>query len=245
MRSIIIDDKLVEYELNYTSKKNVNIRIRPNLTLFVSTPRWVTKSEMERILYKKSNWIIKNLKIQKVIQKNKKVNVLSNNHSIWYLGEKYRFYIRQSDTNDVTLTEDQIIVQSKKSDDIEYSKKVFLDWLRNQAKVYFTQSIDKYRNKMIKKGYNIPEYTLQIRSMKSRWGTCTPKKKKITLNLSLMYAEKEYLDYVALHELTHFIEIYHNKHFYEILSEFMPDYKIRQDTLNKEYSQINKQNISD
>ena len=46
------------------------------------------------------------------------------------------------------------------------------------------------------------------------------------------------MEYVALHELTHFIEIYHNEHFYNILTEFMPDWRVRQETLNKEYSQI-------
>jgi len=240
MRTIIIDNQAVEYELNYTSKKNVNIRIKPSLNLSVSAPRWVTKRELEKILYRKSTWIIENLSKQKKIQKIKKENIFLNNHSIWYLGEKYRFYIRQADINSVYIFENQIIVSSKNSSDIDYSRKIFLEWVRENAVEQFTQALEKYRNKMIKKGYNIPEYILQIRIMKTRWGTCTPTKKKITLNLNLMFAEKEHIEYVALHELTHFIEIYHNNNFYNILNEFMPDYKIRQDSLNKEYSQINR-----
>ena len=241
MRSIVLNNKIVEYNVNYNSKKNVNIRIKSDLTLNISAPRWVVKSELERILTKKSGWILDNLEKQRKIQRNKKVNILENNHSIWFQGEKYRLFYRKSDENYVWVNDDQIIVFSKRSDDLEYSKNVFQEWLRGLAKDEFTKALNKYRNKMIKK-YNIPEFNLQVRAMKTRWGTCTPSKKKITLNLNLMYAPKEYMEYVALHELTHFIEIYHNNKFYEILTKYMPDWKERQEILNKEYSQITKEN---
>lgn len=237
MRSIVLNNKIVEYNLNYNSKKNVNIRIKSDLTLNISAPKWVVKSELERILTKKSGWILENLEKQRKIQRNKKVNILENGHSIWFKGAKYRLFYRKSEENYVWIAEDQIVVFSKKSEDLEYSKKVLLNWLRSMAEEEFEKALNKYRNKMIKK-YDIPEFNLQIRAMKTRWGTCTPAKKKITLNLNLMYAPQEYMEYVALHELVHFVEIYHNSHFYGILSEFMPDWKERQETLNKEYAQI-------
>ena len=238
---LVLNNKIVEYKVNYNSKKNVNIRIKSDLTLNVSAPRWVLKSELERILNKKSGWILDNIEKQRKIQRERKVNILENGHSIWFRGDKYRLFYRKSEENYVMLIEDQIIVFSKKSEDVEYSQKIFLNWLRGLAKAEFEKSLNKYRNKMIKK-YNIPEFNLQVRAMKTRWGTCTPSRKKITLNLNLMYAPQEYMEYVALHELTHFVEIYHNSNFYDILSEFMPDWKERQETLNKEYSQIMKVN---
>lgn len=241
MRSIVLNNKIVEYDVRYNAKKNVNIRIKSDLTLNVSAPRWVVKSELERILTKKSGWILDNIEKQRKIQRNKKVNILENGHSVWLKGEKYRLFYRKSEQNYVLIVEDQIIVFSKKSEDLEYSKKIFLDWLREIARCEFEKTLNKYRNRMIKI-YNIPEFNLQIRAMKTRWGTCTPAKKKITLNLNLMYAPQAYLEYVALHELTHFLEIYHNMHFYDILTEFMPDWKVRQESLNKEYSQIMRQN---
>ena len=241
MRSIVLNNKIIEYHVNYNSKKNVNIRIKSDLSLNVSAPRWVLKSELERILTKKTNWILENIERQRNIQKNKKVNVLENGHTIWYKGQKYRLFFRKSDENYVSETENQITVFSMKSEDLEYSKKILLNWLRNLAKVNFEKALNKYRNRMLKR-YNIPEFDLQIRAMKTRWGTCTPSKKKITLNLNLMYVPEEYMEYVALHELTHFLEIYHNDKFYNIISEFMPNWKERRDLLNKEYSQIVKEN---
>ena len=241
MKSIIINNKVIEYEVKYNAKKNVNIRVNPDLTLKVSAPKRILKGEVERILNNKSEWIINNIENQKAIAKNKKVNTFENGHSIWLKGQKYRLYYRQSERNFVYILEDQIFVLTKNSDDIEYSKKILKDWLKVYASKEFTDVLDKYRNKMLRK-YNIPDYSLQIRSMKTRWGTCIPVKKKITLNLSLLYAPRKCLEYVALHELTHFLELYHNAHFYSILEEFMPDYKEWQSLLNKEYCQINKDN---
>ena len=173
MRSIVLNNKIVEYNVNYNSKKNVNIRIKADLTLNVSAPRWVVKSELERILTKKSGWILDNIEKQRKIQRNKKVNILENGHSVWLKGEKYRLFYRKSEENYVLIVEEQIIVFSKRSDDLEYSKKIFIEWLREMAKIEFDRALNKYRNKMIKK-YNIPEFNLQIRAMKTRWGTCTP-----------------------------------------------------------------------
>ena len=241
MRTIIINNKIIEYEVKYNAKKNVNIRVNPDLTLKVSAPKRILKGEVERILNTKSEWILNNIENQKVLARNKKVNTFENGHSVWLRGQKYRLYYRQSDRNFVYILEDQIFVLTKNSDDIEYSKKVLKKWLKSYAERECMLALEKYRNKMLRK-YNIPQFTLQIRNMKTRWGTCIPSKRKITLNLSLLYAPPKCLEYVALHELSHFIEIYHNNHFYSILEEFMPDYKEWLTLLNKEYGQINKEN---
>ena len=50
MRSIILNNKIIQYDLKYNAKKNVNIHIKPDLTVKVSAPRWVLKGELERIL---------------------------------------------------------------------------------------------------------------------------------------------------------------------------------------------------
>lgn len=239
MRNIVLNNKIIEYDLKHNSKKNVNIHIKPDLTLAVSAPRWVLKGELENILYNKSTWILTNLEKQKRLLREKRTNILENGHSIWFKGEKYRLYFRQADKNFVCFVDDMIIVYSSNVDDTEYSKKVFMKWLKSQAEEDFNDALTKYRNKMLKK-YKIPEYSLQIRSMKSRWGTCIPSKRKVTLNLHLMFAPKEYLEYIALHELTHFLEIYHNDRFYDIVKEFMPNYKEISRSLNEEYSMIAK-----
>ena len=116
MRSIILNNKIVEYDLKYNAKKNVNIRIKSDLTLRVSAPRWVLKGEIERIIAEKSSWILENLELQRKSKKELKTNTFENGHLIWLEGEKYRLYYKSCDKNFVFITGEQITVFTKKSD---------------------------------------------------------------------------------------------------------------------------------
>ena len=62
--------------------------------------------------------------------------------------------------------------------------------------------------------------------MKTRWGVCNTKDKKITLNLELIKHDITYLDYVINHELSHLVYSNHSKDFWNLVEENYPNYKI-------------------
>ncbi|MDR0819543.1 MAG: M48 family metallopeptidase [Oscillospiraceae bacterium] len=66
-----------------------------------------------------------------------------------------------------------------------------------------------------------------FREMKTRWGSCTPKTRRIRLNTNLERYPPECLEYIVLHELAHLLETRHNARFYAIIAQFMPDWKAR------------------
>lgn len=233
MNTIKLNDKIIEYEISRNAKRNINIRIDSENKIKISAPRWVTISQINEVILEKKDWIIKNIEKQKSI----KGNVLESGNEILYKGDKYNLYYKMADKNNVVVFDEYILVYSKHVDDVDYCKSVFQNWLKQNAMIEFKQVLDEYKDMMTKK-YKIPNFTFQVKNMKTRWGSCTPSLKKISLSLNLMYTPHEYLEYVALHELSHFLEIHHNEHFYSIIEEFMPDYKIRQKTLNKEFSRI-------
>lgn len=63
----------------------------------------------------------------------------------------------------------------------------------------------------------------QIRHMKTRWGSCTPKTGAIRINSALAAYPPACLDYVVAHELTHLMEPSHNKRFHMLLDIYCPD----------------------
>ena len=73
--------------------------------------------------------------------------------------------------------------------------------------------------------------TVRFRKMVSRWGSCHTVKGVLTFNTQLMYAPIECVEYVVLHEFTHFLQANHSKKFYEELSKTCPDWKERQKKL--------------
>ena len=65
----------------------------------------------------------------------------------------------------------------------------------------------------------------QSKVMKTRWGTCNTKTKKIWLNVRLAEHPAECLEYVILHELAHTRVPNHGADFKAILTEYMPDWR--------------------
>ena len=62
--------------------------------------------------------------------------------------------------------------------------------------------------------------------MKTRWGVCNVKTKRVTLNLELIKRDIKYLDYVIIHELSHLLYPNHSKDFWKCVSDNMKDYKV-------------------
>ena len=76
---------------------------------------------------------------------------------------------------------------------------------------------------------------LKLRALKSQWGNCHWAQGYITLNTALARCPEELRDYVALHELVHFLHYDHGPGFYARMDALMPDWRNRRRTL-KRYS---------
>ncbi|MBK9525792.1 MAG: DUF45 domain-containing protein [Bacteroidetes bacterium] len=82
------------------------------------------------------------------------------------------------------------------------------EWYRAELKHLLTGIIEKWEKKM--------ELRLEdwhVRQMKTKWGSCNPKKKHILLNLELAKKPIHCIEYIVVHELVHLLERTHNEHF--------------------------------
>ena len=78
-------------------------------------------------------------------------------------------------------------------------------------------------------GVIFPE--IRVRSLKSQWGNCHWRQGYITLNRALCRCPQPLRDYVALHELVHFLYHDHGPLFYGCMDRLMPDWKQRRSQL--------------
>jgi predicted metal-dependent hydrolase len=74
-----------------------------------------------------------------------------------------------------------------------------------KEKLYFEtyEILEKYS-----KSLNIPFNKLSIKSLKSKWGSCSFDN-NITINLKLIHLPKVFLEYVIIHEACHLKEKNH------------------------------------
>ena len=73
---------------------------------------------------------------------------------------------------------------------------------------------------------------VKIKKMKTKWGTCKPKYQRIWLNLELAKKPLHCLEYVLVHEMTHFKEKNHNEKFEFLLKSYMPQWDQCKQELN-------------
>ncbi|MGM0516284.1 MAG: M48 family metallopeptidase [Pseudomonadota bacterium] len=75
----------------------------------------------------------------------------------------------------------------------------------------------------------VPEW--RIRRMKTRWGSCNIRERRIWLNLELVRMPVAVIDLVVVHELAHLIERGHNARFYAVMDDTFPAWRQWESTL--------------
>lgn len=81
--------------------------------------------------------------------------------------------------------------------------------------------------------FSIDNVTYKTQLMKSRFGSCIPKKRIIKLNTILARFPEVYLKTILIHELIHLEVANHQKEFYQYMNQFVPNYKQRRKELSK------------
>ena len=204
----IIDNKEYEVVIIKKNNKNTYIRVKEDLKIYVTTSRLATKQYIKLLLDNNID------SIKKMIEEQTKQ--LKKKDYFYYLGEKYEVFI--DDVEGIKFLDDAIFVESEK-----YLNK----WLNKKIKELFQERLDYNYNRYQEK---IPYPKLKIRTMKTRWGVCNIRDNSVTLNTKLIEYDIEKLDYVIIHELSHFIHFNHSKAFWNQVSIYTPNYKqIRKD----------------
>ena len=199
-----IDDEKYNVSITKKNNKHTYIRVKDDLTIYVTTNYLVSKSSIESLLDENIDYL------RKMINKRKKSNI--RNNELYILGKKYNLHIDKS-VKKIEVSSNDLYVSSEK----------YLDnWIKKETRKIFLKRLDYIYNLFEEK---IPYPALRIRSMKTRWGVCNRKDNSVTLNLELIKKDQECLNYVIVHELSHFVHFDHSKAFWQTVSKYCPEYK--------------------
>lgn len=180
--------------------KNIYFRINENRQIYVTCPRLVRDKEIYKLLT--SN--VKSLErmYKKVLKDNDKTD------KVLLLGKELEYvYSKRIDFKDriaygPSVEAINLYLEKK-------SLKVFQDRLNIIA-----SSFD-----------NLPKFRLRIRKMKSRWGVCNRSSMTVTLNSLLIHKRVFLIDYVIVHELSHWSHMDHSAAFWKEVEAHFPEYK--------------------
>ncbi|MFM9329900.1 M48 family metallopeptidase [Paenibacillus mesotrionivorans] len=231
---IIYANRIIEFILERKSVKNVNLNIKPDMTIMVSAAEKVPLGFIYDFVKSKGEWILKNVKNFEHVQSYKQSErEYVSGESYKYLGKQYRLRVKETTGEEgVKYYRGFIILVVKESGNLIRKAKLMEEWFRVKAIKAFEESLDKQYPVVQKYGIQRPK--IDLRMMKARWGSALIESNTILLNSELIKAPKHCIDYVVLHELIHFRYNDHSNGFYDMLFALMPDWEKRKAVLDDE-----------
>ena len=226
-------NQTIEFYIQRKNVKNVNLNIKPDMTITVSAHEKVPLDFIYNFVREKGAWILKQVKSFESVQPYKQSErEYVSGETFKYLGKQYRLRVREAEEESVKYFRGFIYLFVKDINDKRRKAKLLDEWYRSKARKIFNESLNKLYPLVQK--YGIEKPTIDFRVMKARWGSCLTDSKTILLNTELIKAPKHCIDYVVLHELIHFKYNDHSDNFYKMLYSLMPDWKQRKAILDEE-----------
>lgn len=215
---ICIQNQWIEYDLIYKDIKSLYLRVEKG-RLVVKAPFHTSLSFIE------DNIIRYQKRLLKQINDYEPYGLYCDHGYVDIFNQRYHIVLRDVQKKKCQIHGDCLYVYHKNIEKTveEFLKIVLLHYIEERMIYYLARDFD----------LGMPR--IEIKKYKGRWGSCFYKDNKVTFHLSLVHLEKELIDYVVVHELTHFLQANHSSKFYQEMMIRMPDYKEREKRLKEKH----------
>ncbi len=219
---IFYGERKIAYAVEFCSRKTLEISVMPNSVVQVRAPQGATLEAIAQKVLKKASWIVEKQDWFAKFPKAPPPRQYLGGETHLYMGRRYRLKVEKSKERSIKIDGGFIRIVSV---DVRPTtvKKLLDEWLRERAKMQFE---NVFQACMARFSPSSAPVRLQIRDMKTRWGSLS-QGGMLTLNIRLIAAPKECIEYVVVHELCHLKYPNHDKKFYRLLETRLPDWEKR------------------
>jgi predicted metal-dependent hydrolase len=200
--------------------RNMHLYVKaPDGAVSVSAPLSMKDEVIEKFVWSKVDWIKKQIGKYENQPRQAERKYISG-ESVYVWGRQYYLQVILAKKNSFKLLGDNAILTVGQNASIKQRESVVRKWYRQQLTTEIEKVLPKWEQIT---GLKLTGF--QIKYMKTRWGTCNTKAKKIWINLQLAQKPYECLDYIVLHEILHLLEKNHGKKFIALMDKFMPSWR--------------------
>jgi len=211
----------------YKDIKNLHISVYPPVgRVRVAAPHRVNEDAIRLAIVQRLPWIKRQReKLQNADRQTERQMLSGETHYVW--GERLRLDTSRHGRSRVTVAGKTLWLIAPADYSGDQRKAVLDHWYRKELKAAVPPLLEKWEPLI---GEEAASFV--VRRMKTKWGTCQTASRAIWLNPELAKKNPRCLEYIVVHELTHFIERTHNDRFIELMDLHMPDWRERRDELN-------------
>ena len=199
-----------------SKRKTTSVYIERDGSLSVLVPEKLTVQEVDAVLKANEYKIYKYQAKRELLNENAVKREPVNGQAYLYLGRNY--YLQYS--NEVKGIEIKGRYFYAPEGSCARLNELFKEFYRNRGKKFISPRVYKYAEMM---GLHIDE--ISVMELKNRWASCSEKKLKVNFNWKIMMAPTSVIDYLIVHELTHFNNKRHNAEFWDAVDKVLPNYQ--------------------
>jgi predicted metal-dependent hydrolase len=223
--------ELPETEIEVTRKeiKHLYIRVdRQDGRIRVSAPRDMSDAAIHEAIRRNRPWIERRRR-RIAAQPANLPPTLESGTRVPVFGQPRRLLIMSvTGRQGVRLRDDGVLEMRVRPGANRDRRAALLDaWYRAQLQYRIPELIRIWEPVM---GVSVEDWG--VRKMRSRWGSCNIRARRIWLNLELARRPSSCLEYVVVHEMVHLLERGHNRRFYMLMDQFLPGWRAQRADLN-------------
>lgn len=217
----------LDVEVTRKRVRRVNLGVHPpEGRVRVSAPHRTSDAEIAAFVVARRSWIDGH---RERLRREAPIEV-RDGATIRLWGEPMVLELVESGTRGRVTTPrpDAIVVRVPPGSSLEARRRILDTWLRTKVATEVRNLVVQWSPVL---GVEVTGWT--VRRMTSRWGSASPARGRITLNLDLAGKPREYLEYVVVHEMVHLVTPGHGRPFQRLMDRHLPGWRERRRDLNR------------
>jgi predicted metal-dependent hydrolase len=202
--------------------KNLHLGVYPpDGRVRVAVPLAVSDSAVRVAVVGKLGWI-RRQQAASAHQARQPERLMVAGESRFFLGRRYRLTLVPTHGRcDVVLRHRKVMeIHARPQGGAVHRERVLLRWYRERLRELVPPLVAEWEGRL-----GVRVATWGVKAMKTKWGTCNPRARRIWLNLELAKKPPECLEYIVVHELVHLLVRLHNDQFHALMALHFPRWR--------------------
>ncbi|MCA3757314.1 MAG: M48 family metallopeptidase [Phenylobacterium sp.] len=227
-------DQQIAVSVVRRARRTLEIAVEPDATVSVAAPHGASVASIEIKVRRRGAWIRRQQRyFQQFLPRTPERQFVAG-ETLRYLGRQYRLKIQPHIEQEAKLQRGYLVIRTTQPGSADVTRNMVDDWYRMRAGAKFLERLEFNLQRFPDPELFRPSGLL-IRKVGQRWGSMSPRR-RLLLNVRLIEAPIDAIDYVITHELCHIAEPHHGPKFLELLQRVLPDWESRKLKLERSMS---------
>ena len=215
-------------DVTYKDIKHLHIGVYPPLgRVRVAAPERLDDDQVRLAVIQRLPWIKRQQEqLRATPRQTERDMVTGESHYVW--GVRYRLKVVERPGRPHIETDgERLVLFVAAGTAPETRREQLKHWYREQLRHAIPDLVATWEKKL---GVTVPKWTL--RRMKTKWGSCNRQTRHLWFNVELAKKHPDSLEYIVVHEMTHYFEPGHGPRFSSLMDRHLPDWRSRRESLN-------------